>query len=632
MRAFWDLSLGRKIIAITAMASILALLVTGFVTLIYEATTFRPAIERSMRADVEILRPTLTAGLSFLDQRAVGEDLASFGANRDFLAAAVYDRSGLLFATWRGSAEGEFVFPRGPPPAGVHYRAGGVELSTAIRDENQVIGHLFVARTLPPLYARLPQYGLMALGVVFALTLASAFLMVVLHRTISRPILDLSRVAAEVRDRRDYSMRANPSGSDEVGVLTSTFNEMLDAIERRESALQQAIAHREALQQELAQAQKMESIGRLAGGIAHDFNNYLTVIGGSIELALSKLPEESPLRELLLSGQTAAEQAAGLTGQLLAFARKQHIVPSVIELSSLVQDNRQMLRSLIKEDIELRVVTEPGLWTVRVDSSQMTQVLMNLATNARDAMPRGGVLTIELRNVDLSNPNPGVPGVEPGQYVRLTVSDTGAGMSDEAREHLFEPFYTTKERGAGTGLGLATSYGIVLQSGGHVQIDSELGAGTRVHVFLQRYRGPVTQRASLDPQTAVTRGNETVLVVEDNAAVRDNLVSILQAGGYRTLAADGGLEALLLAGSHGSEVDLLITDVVMPGMSGPAVADALRADYPQLKVLFVSGYAADEIQIEDVTRDGASFLSKPFKKDELLGGVRALLDQGRPGG
>jgi signal transduction histidine kinase/ActR/RegA family two-component response regulator len=391
----------------------------------------------------------------------------------------------------------------------------------------------------------------------------------------------------------------------------------------------------------LQSVQKMEAIGRLAGGIAHDFNNLVQAIGGYTEMLLRQLRDDDPLRRNAEEIKKAGDRAAALTRQLLAFSRQQVLQPSLLDVNSVVNHVEQLLTRLIGEDIELRTYLADDLWPVKADAAQLEQVLMNLAVNARDAMRDGGLLTIETANVDLTRSVDGEPFmVVAGPYVLLAVTDTGTGMNAETKARAFEPFFTTKPPGQGTGLGLSMVYGIVKQSGGYIWVDSELGAGTRIRIYLPRADElplplempeeadePVPVGEALD--TADPAVPATLLLVEDEDGVRELIHEWLAAHGYIVHAAEDGQHALKVAEGI-EQVDLLIADVVMPLMGGPALAKRLLQSRADLKVIFVSGYADEAIGDRRMLENGASFLQKPFTLEELLKKVRGVLGDRRP--
>jgi len=396
---------------------------------------------------------------------------------------------------------------------------------------------------------------------------------------------------------------------------------MKDRLQRLASAVTRAIEgavgrrERRRLEEQLAHSQRMEAVGRLAGGIAHDFNNVLTAVLGSIELLLLDEPPGRPHREELDIIRDAATRAKDLIRQLLAFSARQVLQPAVVDLNRLVRDVAKMLRRLIGEDIKLETLLAPELGAVRVDAGQMEQVLVNLAVNARDAMPEGGRLTIKTDNVDAG-----------GSQVLLHVSDSGVGMDEEVQAHLFEPFFTTKPRGKGSGLGLATVYGIVRQSGGHIAVDSAPGRGATFRVYLPRVEAPLDPTDRPRPVTAPAAGSETILLVEDEHLVRLLARKVLERAGYRVLVAAGGAEALELAERYAGPIHLLLTDVVMPGMNGRALMRRLAPLRPDLRVLYMSGYADEAVAQHGVLDPGTAFLQKPFTPGGLADKVRGVLD------
>ena len=391
------------------------------------------------------------------------------------------------------------------------------------------------------------------------------------------------------------------------------------------TARKQAAAALEKLEGQLRQSQKMEAIGQLAGGVAHDFNNLLGVIIGYSELLLRDIAAGSPAARRMNEIRNAADRAASLTKQLLAFSRRQVLQPRVLDLNAVVSEAQTMLARVISENVELVTVLPPGLGRVRADPGQIHQVILNFAVNARDAMPRGGRLTLETRNfeIDSSNVDRHV-GLAPGRYVVLLVSDTGHGMPPEVLEHMFEPFYTTKEQGQGTGLGLATVYGVVTQSGGHVEVESAVGLGTTFKVYLPRADGTPDEAPAVTTE-ALPPVSTTVLLIEDAEPLRDMVQEILEADGYRVIAAENADRALEAASSHTGKIALVITDVVMPGMSGPEVAERLQVLRPGTRVLFMSGYTDEAIGQHGVIDSATHFIQKPFSAEALLRMVREVL-------
>ena len=406
------------------------------------------------------------------------------------------------------------------------------------------------------------------------------------------------------------------------GKITGVIEYFRDITERKktEEALQRS-------EEQLRQAQKIEAVGRLAGGVAHDFNNMLTAIGGYCDLLIDDLEATDPHRQDVEEIKKAADRATSLTRQLLAFSRKQIIQPKPLNLNEVISNLDKMLRRLLREDIALLILPAAELGLVMADPGQVEQVIINLALNSRDAMPQGGKLTIETGNVELDAQYAGRHlEVQPGSYVLLAVSDTGIGMTAEARERIFEPFFTTKEQGKGTGLGLSMVHGIVKQSGGHIWVYSEPGQGTTFKIYLPRIN-QATELASLPPLPAFQdRGAETILVVEDEELVRQVTRRILEMKGYKVLEAAGGPAALSVSEQHRGAIQLLLTDVLMPEMSGKELAERLTLLRPETKVLFMSGHTENAIVHHGVLKPGIAFIQKPFRLEALARKVREVLD------
>ncbi|MFL5561822.1 MAG: ATP-binding protein [Gemmatimonadaceae bacterium] len=381
-------------------------------------------------------------------------------------------------------------------------------------------------------------------------------------------------------------------------------------------ALMLEVSERKNLEEQFRQAQKMEAVGRLAGGIAHDFNNLLTVMSSSSELLLLDLPKDDRRRSDVEEIRRAAQRAAALTRQLLAFSRKQILQPTMLDLNAIVSEMEKMLRRVLGEDVAMETELDPELGFVRADHGQVEQVLMNLVVNARDAMPRGGKIVLRTRNVAQPEGDP---------LVGLEVIDEGVGIAPDAMPHIFEPFYTTKEQGKGTGLGLSTVYGIVKQSGGDVEVETTLGRGTTFRILLPRYReAPATRRAS-PAGVIASRSRATILLVEDEESVRALAMRILRREGYTVYVASNAAEAETVFASNGSEIALLVSDMVLPGTGGIDLAKRLRARRPALNVLLMSGYSDRDVGAFQNETDRVAFLQKPFTPDSLIGRVGELL-------
>jgi signal transduction histidine kinase len=411
-----------------------------------------------------------------------------------------------------------------------------------------------------------------------------------------------------------------------VPSVKRTLRELDERLERRraEDALRVS-------EKQFRQAQKMEAVGRLAGGLAHDFNNLLTVIMGHSQVLMGELPSGSPIRAKIEEMQKAGERAASLIRQLMAFSRKQPLEPKILPLNSVVGNVESMLRRLIGEDIQLVIRPDPFNGHVKADPGQLEQVLMNLVVNARDAMPNGGLLAIETSQTELARtPMHHLHPLPLGQYVKLTVTDTGCGMNADVLAHLFEPFFTTKEEHKGTGLGLSTVFGIVTTCGGGIDVWSQVGHGTTFDLYFPRVNPQAPTADATAPQGRLRQGSETILLVEDDSGVRNLVRHELVKTGYQVIEAKNGVEACLTATQQSYHVDLLLTDVVMPGMNGRELAQHLSVIKPNLRVLFMSGYLDDISVNSGMDPHRTTFLQKPFTPDLLLRTVRALLDSSAP--
>jgi signal transduction histidine kinase/CheY-like chemotaxis protein len=390
------------------------------------------------------------------------------------------------------------------------------------------------------------------------------------------------------------------------------------------------VGKRASLEEQLRQSQKLEAIGRLAGGIAHDFNNILTAIMGYSALLQCGLDKGDPKQQEVEEIKKAVRRASSLIQQLLAFSRRQVLQLRVLDLNAVLKNIQQLLQRLIGEDTELIILPTPALGHVKADPGQIEQVLMNLALNARDAMPKGGKVTIETANVMVDEAFARrhlIP--HPGPYIMLSVTDTGSGMDEETQAHIFEPFFTTKEQGKGTGLGLATVYGIVKQSGGSIFVYSKPGKGATCKIYLPRVDEAVTVMEAVNATVEPPQGSETILLVEDEEPVRELVRKVLERNGYRILEARHGEEAITICARHKGEISLLVTDVVMPRMSGREVAERLLISHPKMKVLYLSGYTDDAVVRHGVLQSMTAFLQKPFTPDALAHKVREVLDSKR---
>jgi signal transduction histidine kinase/ActR/RegA family two-component response regulator len=456
------------------------------------------------------------------------------------------------------------------------------------------------------------------LGLGLLSVLAEGALVFLLSHTFTRP---LSALVAGVRalEGGDFDYPLQSKGSDEVGELTSTFNRM-------RKSLQKTLNEQKQLEERLRQAHKMEAVGRLAGGVAHDFNNLLTVIRGNSDLLMDRGGSDATLLKFVEQIRRASDRAVTMTRQLLAFSRMQILQPRVLDLNATLAEMNKMIPRLIGEHIEFTFDPDPSLTPVLADPGQIEQVFLNLAVNARDAMPNSGKIRVQTRNVAIDAFEAAKrPPMPPGEYVLFSLSDTGYGMDAETKARIFEPFFTTKEVGRGTGLGLATVYGIVKQSGGYIWVESEKGRGPKFEIYLPSCRKPLTGPAEGAKGKPVPRGNETVLVVEDETGVRELASEFLKVGGYTILEATDGRDGLKLAKNYRGNIHLLLTDMVMPHMSGTELAAELRSARPDLRVIFMTGYSEFTGKNEEKLPGDGVVLQKPFSSQTLLEKVREVL-------
>jgi PAS domain S-box-containing protein len=749
MRAYRDLSIRQKLQMIVIATSAVALLVASAVLALFDRSAFLRAKTQDLIAAAKMVGSNSTAALSFGDAKSAGEILSALQAKPNVVNACTYTKDGQVLASYsRDRAPRDFS----PPAAQAESTAivqDHLVLYQPITLNGTFIGTIFIEADLTDLSTRITRF-LEIDSLVLLASLAIAFLLSTrLQRVISGPIRELAETALSVSTQENYSIRATKRGNDEIGLLFDQFNGMLDRIQQRDIALQEArsdledrvvertsylnaliensplailvldpmqkvelynpafellfqCAHREhvgepvaalfpfekklpessgaygaiseatrvslitrrkrrdgsyvdvqlhlvpltvntrvlgslgiyedvteqrVLERQLRMAQKMEAVGRLSGGIAHDFNNLLGVILGYIQVIKRSLVSGTSQFEYAEEIEKASQRAVALTRQLLAFSRQQVLEPVILNLNTLVADMEKMLPRLIGEDIRLNLTLNPAISLVKADPGQLEQVLMNLAVNARDAMPDGGKLIIQTDDAEIDVPFAREhPGSIPGKYVTLAVKDTGTGMDPETQSQIFEPFFTTKGRDKGTGLGLATVYGVVKQSNGYITVESEKDKGSLFTVYLPRFEQPVSAPAKDTPEPLTARGSETILVVEDAEPLRMLAQLFLKENGYQVLTAAEGTEALRIAEEFTGPIHLLLTDVVMPGMNGRVLAERLAPTHPAMKILYMSGYTDSFIAGHGVLEPGTHLLRKPFTEGVLMRKVRDVLD------
>jgi signal transduction histidine kinase/FixJ family two-component response regulator len=578
-----------KLAPAIALASAIALLLAGLIMAFYNERAYEAQKINEVSVQAQILASSVTAALAFNDRVAAQEYVNALKANPEIRAAAVYDASGALLASY--SRAESLPAPEAAQPSEPHFEGNRLIVAAPVSQDGSPLGTVYLRTVTEPFAMRLARYAGIALLVSMA-----ALVVVVLGMAQAA----LTRANAELESRASALADANRK-------------------------LQAQIEERERAEEALRQSQKMEAIGQLTGGIAHDFNNLLQVIAGNLDLVAPEVKDNDRTSRRLRNALAGTERAARLTQQLLAFARRQALEPKVVSLGRLMGETADLLRRTLGETIEVESVVAGGLWNTLTDVAQLENTILNLALNARDAMPDGGKLTLEVANASLDDAYARQHSeVKAGQYVMIAVTDTGVGMTPEQAERAFEPFFTTKPEGQGTGLGLSQVYGFVKQSGGHVKIYSESGHGTSVKIYLPRSRQAEGQTSAPLTASATGRG-ECVLVVEDDTAVREAAVDMLDELGYRVLQAEDGSSALTIL-RGGARIDLLFTDVVMPGpVKSRELARHAATLQPGIAVLFTSGYTENAIIHHGRLDADVFLLSKPYRKEELARKVRAVL-------
>jgi signal transduction histidine kinase/CheY-like chemotaxis protein len=585
-----------KVTPFIALTTAIVLLVAGIAMAVFSERSYKAQKAAEVTVQARILASTVTAALSFTDRNVGQEYVTALRANEEVVAAAVYDAKGALFVSFnRAGASVPDSVTVGEPV----FAKDRLTVTEPVVQEGSRLGTVYLQTVTEPIERRLMRYA----GILL-LVLMAAVMVTVLGAAQSA----LTRANAELAARAKQLAEAN--------------TELLTQIEEREK-----------VEAALRQAQKMETIGQLTGGVAHDFNNLLTIIMGNLETLNRQLDGKAdPVRmrratDFALRG---AERAAALTQSLLAFSRRQPLEPRPIDANKMVANMSDLLRRTLGERIAIQTVQAGGLWPTLADPNQLESAILNLAVNARDAMPQGGNLTIETANAHLDEVYTRThTDLVPGQYVVIAISDTGIGMTKEVMAQAFEPFFTTKDVGHGTGLGLSQVYGFVKQSGGHVKIYSEVGQGTTVKIYLPRLMGAATEAdvGPVQPEIPVSRRGMKVLVVEDDDDVRAHSTGILSELGFTVIEAGNGPAALDLLEKHG-DVNLLFTDVGLPGgMNGRQLAEEVRRRRPELKVLFTTGYAKNAIVHDGRLDPGVQLVTKPFTFQSLAAKVTELLDQ-----
>ncbi|MBI5633665.1 MAG: response regulator [Nitrospirae bacterium] len=620
---FRNMTIRKKLSALLLSAGSAAVLIACIIFYVMTMNHFRKSYEDGLASLAQVTARNCEASLAFQIPEDTDRVLDSLSANPSVKYAVVRDAGGKVFAAYgaypKGYSGTDNLTDRSPE--------GYLRVRQNILMAGSVIGSLALYDDMREV-SRVRFFAVSMMLVVVLISMAVFFVMIsYMQRLIAEPILSLSSTARQISRQQDFSLRAEKQGDDEVGQLVDDFNSMIGHIEDRNLERQRTETERQKLEAQLLQAQKMEAIGHLAGGIAHDFNNMLQAIIGYASLLDMRIEQNSPLKSYVAEILNSSEKSADLTKQLLAFSRKQVISPKQIDLNQLIKGMEKMLVRLIGEDVEFETYLVNRELSVVVDPGQIGQVLMNLCTNARDAMPDGGHLSISTETVQLGEDYIAANIIEkPGLYALISVTDTGVGMDEETKQKIFDPFFTTKEVGKGTGLGLSIAYGIIKQHNGHISVYSELGKGTtfRIYLPLSEAMSKATEAAAA---TAPRGGKETVLVAEDNEEVRGLIRSVLEGFGYTVITAVDGEDALHQFRENEDRIKLVILDVIMPKKNGKEVYDEIIKTKPQMKVLFSSGYTADVISTKGVLEGKMDFISKPVTPHDLLIKIREILDR-----
>jgi signal transduction histidine kinase/DNA-binding response OmpR family regulator len=653
-------SISRKFMLAVLATTFAALLVACVAILFLDIQNFRTTWVNDLSTQAEILARVSMPAVEFNDPKVAHENLEQLKARPSIFGAAIYAQNGALFAKYAANKGDAVTIPSAPGPDGYTISGSQITVFKSVARNGETVGTVYL-QAYYPLAERVRRYSSILLAVMAGSLIVALLVSSWLQAAVTRPILALTNAVHQVIRRRDFSMRVEKSTHDEVGVLVDAFNDMLTEVGNRSAALEKSsiamqremnerIVAQDALRdlnstleeritartgelesahEQLRQSQKLEAIGQLTGGVAHDFNNVLQVIAGNLQLLQMSVAGNPEAQRRLETASFAADRGAKLSSQLLSFARRQPLQPLPTNLSRVLRTMDDLLRRALGESIYVETIVTGGLWNTLVDPNQLENVVLNLAINARDAMKNGGRLTLELGNAMLDEHYVSAePDVPAGQYVQLSVSDTGAGMSPEVLERAFEPFFTTKRDGEGTGLGLSMVYGLVKQSHGHIRIYSEIGSGTTVKIYLPRSlheEVEVSEPSTVPP----VGGAETILVVEDDLAVQATVVDMLSGLGYRVLKANDGESALNVLRS-GIPVDLLFTDVVMPGLvRSPDLAREAKKLFPDIEVLFTSGYTQNAIVHGGRLDAGVELLSKPYRRDDLARKIGNLFSRRR---
>ncbi len=660
MNVLKDISINKKLTFIITTISTIAVLMTCLAFLFYDRITFKDAMLRDLETLSNIIGANSTAALIFDNQEDATETLTSLQAEKHIISAAIYHADGRVFATYHRNNK-VFHPPQIDNLKSTFY-AEYVDSTEPILFETDLIGYVLIRSDLEEMQARQKRYIMMGSAFLIFVCLSTLLITSRLQNLILQPILNLAKLARAVSAHKDYSVRAKKENQDETGLLIESFNEMLEQIQERDAALKQAndnlelrvsertqalvstnnqlrkeIQEREEAErallereEQLLQSQKMDAIGKLAGGIAHDFNNQLGIVQGYTDMLIESLDNDPTVQHRLQQIANVVTRASKLTQQLLLFSSKQPIQLRPLDLNQHVTELKSMLERLIGENIELHLDLAPNLNIVHADPGNINQVVTNLFVNARDAMPEGGTITVKTQvvNIDETYRLKVPEATRTGEFVCLSISDSGIGMSNDVKEHIFEPFFTTKEMGKGTGLGLSVVYGIVQSHGGWITIDSAPNQGSRFDIFLQTQE---TRLEKIAPDTPINLSahlghQEHILLIEDEQSLGEMTRQLLIQKNYHVTLCQTIAEAKSVFEAAPNHFDIVLSDVVLPDGRGPQVVLHMLKQKPNLKALLMTGYTDNHTDRELVANAGLTLLQKPVPTALLLEKIREILD------
>lgn len=653
-----DIPIKRKFLYLGLAVTSIAIVFLVIILSLYEAYKVRKSLINNLTIMSRMVAGQSTAAIVFNDRQNAQEILQILVTSPDIVYAAIYKKNGELFAEYRASRSESIEIEKFFQGYGYDFSFKYLSLTVPIYLDKEEIGYVYIRSNLNEFYKGLISQIFIIVFISF-ITIGIIYLMIiVLERNVATPVVKLAELMSKISKEKDYSLRTPIISEDEIGILSKGFNEMLSEIEKRDKEinlyrlnledevrkrtkeledvnirLQREFSERLKMEEEqmrlqlqLIQAQKMELVGQLAGGIAHDFNNMLTAIMGSAELLRLNLDKEDSLKNYVDLIMKSSEKASNLVQQLLAFGRRQIMNPKPLNINNILKDIEAMLSILLGENIEIKLIPSNEELVIYVDKVQIEQVLINLATNAKDAMPDGGILTIQVDSVKIDDEFIKMHGYGAvGHYALISISDTGIGMDEYTKERIFEPFFTTKGTGKGTGLGLAMVYGIIKQHNGYIDIYSEKDKGTTFKIYLPIIHTSIKEEKSFIPLD-IKEGKETILLAEDINEIRDLIKTFLTKFGYNVITACDGEEAVSIFRKNKEIIALLVFDVVMPKKSGKDAYKEILKIKQHVKVIFMSGYAPDALFDKEILGGDVVFLPKPIMPHVILRKIREILD------